>query len=293
MVQIHFIINPIAGSGNNNFLEKLLKDNFPKEKYNIKIKLTKHKGHAVDLTINSVKETPNIIVACGGDGTINEVASNLIETTILLGIIPIGSGNGLASNLKISKNVKEAIKIIKNNCTTQIDVGCFNNKYFFSNAGIGFDASVIENYEIFNTRTLYSYLKASIKAFKNIDKQNDLTIGIDEGLMIRNPFLIFISNSNEMGYNLSLTPKASLNDGLLDIVIISEISKFKIMLLGVLMFFKRIELLREVKSYQSKSLSLLIKTGASINSQIDGELQKIEDVKIKIIIKQKSLTILV
>ena len=133
MPKIHFIVNPIAGSGTHNFSESYFQDYFESNQYNLTVKYSEYKGHAVDLTKESIAQDATIIVACGGDGTINEVASALVSTNIPLGIIPVGSGNGLASNLKISNKIEEAIEIIKNNLQTRIDVGCVNNYYFFSN----------------------------------------------------------------------------------------------------------------------------------------------------------------
>ncbi|WP_103192041.1 diacylglycerol/lipid kinase family protein [Formosa algae] len=103
MKQIHFIINPIAGSGEKRLSINILRKFFELEAYNIELKYSSFKGHAIDLTKESINQEADVIVACGGDGTINEVASVLVGTGIPLGILPIGSGNGLASHLKIPK----------------------------------------------------------------------------------------------------------------------------------------------------------------------------------------------
>ncbi len=113
MRHIHFILNPIAGSGNNNLDLALLKKHFNPEDFTIAVKPTGYKKHAIKLTQDSIAENADVIVACGGDGTINEVASCLVNSTIILGIVPIGSGNGLASNLNIPKNLNKALALIK------------------------------------------------------------------------------------------------------------------------------------------------------------------------------------
>ncbi|WP_298553570.1 diacylglycerol kinase family protein [uncultured Algibacter sp.] len=293
MTNIHFIINPIAGSAEHDFSEHYFQEFFEKEKYNLTVKLSEHKGHAIDLTKASINQGVNVIVACGGDGTINEVASTLIGVNIPLGIIPVGSGNGLASNLKISRNVEQAIQIIKKNEQTRIDVGCINERYFFSNSGFGFDANVIENYEASQKRTLYCYVRASIKSFMEFNKKNKMTININGNTIIDNPFLIFVSNSNELGYNVSLTPKASLQDGLLDILIVPKINKLKMVLFGVLVLLKRPHLLKGVKSFQTKAMTLSRKTGEAFESQIDGEFIKIKEQSVSIHLKEKSLVVIV
>ncbi len=293
MINIHFIVNPIAGSGSHSFSDVFLKDYFKEDCYNIIIKSSEYKGHAVSLTKESVSQKANIIVACGGDGTINEVASTLIETNIPLGIIPVGSGNGLASNLKIPNKIKEAIVVIKNNIQTRIDVGCVNNRYFFSNTGFGFDANVIKNYEASQRRTLYYYIRATLKSFVSFYKNKNITIEIEGGETMENPFLIFISNSNELGYSVSLTPKALLQDGLLDVVIVPKLSKLKMLLFGVFMLLKKPELLKGVKCFQTKALKLFRKQGDFFESQMDGELLKIQDDFISISLKEKSLLVIV
>jgi len=289
---IHFIVNPIAGSGGHNFSKAFLQNHFEKDNYRLTIKSSEYRGHARGLTKDSLKQDAEIIVACGGDGTINEVASALVGTNIPLGIIPTGSGNGLASNLKIPKKIKNAIEVIKNNCHTPIDVGCVNDRYFFSNTGFGFDASVIENYEASRKRTLISYLKASLKSLIDLNKKEEIAIEIN-GLQTEvNPFLIFISNSNELGYNVSLTPKALLQDGLLDVVIVPKLNKFKILLFGILLLLRKPELLKVSKCYQTNAIKLLRKQGNFFESQIDGELLRIKELSVSISLKEKSLIVI-
>ena len=293
MLHIHFIVNPIAGSGRSRFSETLLQEYFEADKYTITTKYSGYKGHAIALTKESIQQQANIIVACGGDGTINEVATTLVGTSIPLGIVPIGSGNGLAINLKISKNIKKALAIIKNNQSTKIDVGYVNQRCFFSNSGFGFTASVIQNYEAFQKRTILCYLKSVLKSFQEFSKREPIIISIDGQLDLVNPFLIFISNSNVMGYHMSLTPKASLKDGLLDVMIVPKIGKLKMLFFGFCMLIRQPQLLKEVTYYQTNALKLTRKKGGSFDAQIDGELVKIEGSELTVSIERDSLNVLV
>ena len=293
MLHIHFIVNPIAGSGRSCFSESLLLNFFEAENYTITTKYSGYKGHAVDLTKASIQQQADIIVACGGDGTINEVAATLVGTSIPLGIVPIGSGNGLATNLGISKNIKKALGVIRNNQCTKIDVGHVNQRYFFSNSGFGFTASVIENYEAFQKRTILCYLKAALKSFQEFSKREQIIISIDNEMDMINPFLIFVSNSNVMGYRMSLTPKASLNDGLLDVMIIPKIGKLRMLFFGFCMLIRKPHLLKEVRYYQTNSLTLIRKKGDLFDAQIDGELVKIKDSELTVSVKRDSLNVLV
>ena len=289
---VHFIVNPIAGKGKPIITEQYLSNHFNKKDFSVTVKYSEYKGHAIPLTEQSIKENASIIVACGGDGTINEVASCLVNTNIVLGIIPIGSGNGLARNLKIPTNIEKAINNIKENSTIAIDVGKINDDYFFSNTGFGFDASVIKNYEASQDRSLWTYVMASIKSFKEYNKEDEVEIEVNGAIQMINPFLIFISNSNVMGYQMSLTPKASLQDGLLDVVMVPKLSKWKMLVFGVLMLLKKPELLKEVSCFQTNSIHLLRKNGTHFQSQIDGELFTIPSSSVSIQLKESSLLVI-
>lgn len=292
-MNIHFIVNPIAGSGKLPLAQELLEPYFITGRHRLTVKHSEYKRHAIDLTKESIAENADIIVACGGDGTINEVASCLVDTSIPLGIVPMGSGNGLASNLRIPKNLRQALAIIKDRQSVKIDVGQINDRLFFSNMGIGFDASVIKNYESSQKRTLFGYLNACFTSFRDIGKKNNLSVRINDMNRLVDPFIIMISNSNEMGYNLSLTPKASLQDGLLDVLIISKIGRLKMLWLGILILFRRVYWLKEAKSFQTKELRLSRYDAENFESQIDGELHEIDDRMLQISVKEKSLRILV
>ena len=293
MIRIHFIVNPIAGHGRSSLTETLLEPYFVRGVHQLTVKHSEYKRHASQLTRESISEKANIIVACGGDGTINEVASCLIGSTIPLGIIPIGSGNGLASNLRIPKQLRKALEIIKNQWTVKIDVGKINDRHFFSNMGIGFDASVIKHYESSQKRTLSGYVRACLISLRDMGQNQKLSVSINDLNHFVDPFIILISNSNEMGYNLSLTPKASLQDGLLDVLIVSKIGRMKMLWLGVLIILRKVYWLKEAKSFQTKQLQLSRNDKNYFESQIDGELQEIDKGNLNISIQEKSLSVLV
>ena len=292
MTHIHFIVNSIAGKGNNSIDLGLIEKYFNKETYTLFIKSTSFKKHAIKLTQESISEQADIIVACGGDGTINEVASCLVNSSIILGIIPLGSGNGLASNLNIPKTIDKALQIIKKQAIKRIDVGQLNNNYFFSNTGIGFDALVVKNYEASKERTLTSYVKATLKSLKKSNKLNEVETTLNGKTIEHKPFLIFISNSNELGYNVSLTPKASLEDGKLDILIVRKLSIFKIVLFIVLMAIKRHHILKEVDCYQTKNIKITQKNKPLFQIQIDGEFLIVKNRTIEISILEKALKVI-
>ncbi len=289
---IHFIVNPIAGSGNNKITEAYLQTIFDVNKFSVLVKYSTYKQHALILTQESIAEGASIIVACGGDGTINEVASCLIGTAVTLGVIPMGSGNGLASNLNIPKKVSEALEVIKNLKTIKIDVGSVNGSYFFSNTGVGFDAAVVKYYQESNNHSLFSYVVAVYKALKSNKISTEVKVQIDnkEEFSV-NPFMIFVSNSNEMGYKVSLTPKASLQDGLLDVVVISKLRFLKILWFGLLVFLKKLEVLKEATCYQATQVLIKNHSTQVVLSQMDGEIFPITSTEIKMVMHPNSLQI--
>ena len=292
MIRIHFIVNPISGHGHAPLTNEELEPYFIKGVHDLTIKVSEYKAHAPILTMDSIAEKADIIVACGGDGTINEVASCLIGTNIALGIVPMGSGNGLASNLKIPKNRRKALQIIRDKHEEQIDVGRINDRFFFSNTGVGFDASLIKHYESSEKRTLLGYIRACALTFRDIKTNDPLTIGINDESPMLSPFIVLISNSNEMGYKLSLTPKASLQDGMLDVLIIKKIGRLKMLWLGFLIVIRKVQWLKESKSFQAKSIQLHRQQVSFFDTQVDGEHHRIDNPILNVSLLEKSLCVL-
>lgn len=252
---IGFIINPISGKGNNSINKSLLYKEF--SDYNkISIRYTERYGHAKEITKLFISDGYDIIVACGGDGTINEIASELVGSKTKLAIIPLGSGNGLASNLNISKNILHCISTIKKCNVKQIDVGRINDNYFFSNCGLGFDSEVIYHYHNGKSRKLIGYLKAIIASLKSYNFKNNFNIKIDnkQNITLKKPFMVFVSNSNEMGYGFSLTPNSKLDDGYLELVVVQKTNVINIILFSLFMLLKKHNSLSYVFTKKIKSL---------------------------------------
>lgn len=291
MTKIHFIVNPIAGKGENQLASSLLEAYFPKAEYAVVIKKTEFIFHANELTKISILEGAEIIVACGGDGTINEVASCLVNTSVILGIVPMGSGNGLASNLKIPKDIRAALAIIKSQYSIVIDTASLNGEPFFSNMGVGFDAQVISDFEKNSTRELFSYLKSTLRTLRNYNYNYTLEIKYNLKVEQISPFLLFVSNSNEMGYKMSLTPRASLQDGLLDLLIVPELSRFKLIVFALLFLFKKHHWLKEVRFEQVRQIEIGSLDNKVLKVQKDGGLFSPEQAIILIKIHPQSLRV--
>ena len=290
---IHFIVNPISGNGNNLITPKLVSGVFNFDEFKVKIKQTQRPKHAKELALKSIKEGADVIVACGGDGTVNEIASSLVGSNVKLGIVPMGSGNGLASALKIPKSISGALNVIKNSNSTQIDVGEINKHYFFSNTGIGFDANVINNYSKTKQRRLGSYLRASLLTFFNNPPSLSVKITTESKSLRLKPFMVFVSNSNEMGYDISLTPKASIQDGMLDAIIVEPLNKLEIIYFGFLLLIKRPQSFKKAHYFLTKNLEITNLEKGGVLAQIDGESVQIKANQINIQINQAALLVVV
>ncbi|MBE98491.1 diacylglycerol kinase family protein [Flavobacterium coralii] len=289
---IHFIVNPISGKGTHRLSKEYLQGFFSPEFFRIEVDYTEYRGHAIALSRTAAILNADTIVACGGDGTIHEVASALVGTDRILGIVPVGSGNGLASNLNIPRNIESAIKIIAAGHTIPIDVGKINEYYFFSNTGTGIDALVIKHYEKSGKRTLLSYVKASLSAsLKFKPKRAAISFGND--IVEVNPFMLFISNSNEMGYSMSLTPEAKLNDGLLDVIIIPEISFFEKIVLGWYVLRNRTEKFKKAQRCVTEKLLIEYPEKIFTDTQIDGEYYHLRTNKIDVTVLENGLHVIV
>lgn len=270
MTYIHFIVNPISGKGSNVLEIDYIKSFFPDDNFRIEVYHTKHKGHAIELGRAAVILNADIVVACGGDGTINEVASALVGTGKKLGIVPLGSGNGLASNLGLPLCIDDALEIIRGGASTLMDVGKVNGNYFFSNMGTGIDAAIIRHYQKRGKRTLLAYIISSIAASFSY-KATPVLVTLESQTITAKPFMLFISNSNQMGYNMSLTPNAKLNDGRLDIVLIPELSIIGKLALGYMVLRNRTGQFKKAKRFLSDRLRIELPQKIFTDIQLDGE----------------------
>ena len=216
--KIHFIVNSRLVK-DKVILERELKINpFWQKKYQIFVWESLYKGHAIELTQKAIEDGSKTVVACGGDGTINEIGRYLVETEIPLGIVPLGSGNGLARHFNIPLNIKAALQAIQDKNQVSIDAGLINQHFFLSNVGVSFEAHLINVYQENSTRGFLSYLKALAAGLRDFKVQN-YTISYDNKTREVSPFLLMLSNTNQFGYNFSLTRDASISDGKLELII--------------------------------------------------------------------------
>jgi diacylglycerol kinase (ATP) len=265
---ILFVINPISGGKNKlNFVEKVYKY-LDLHLFEPSFEYTQWHGHGIELARRAVNDGIDIIVAVGGDGTINEVASVVEGTKLAMGIVPFGSGNGLARSLKIPMNEIKAIKRLNNLQYQSIDSGLLNDRKFFNVAGIGFDALISARFAENVKRGFWEYLKTIYYEISNYKTQN-YKIEIDGKLIEREAFMISIANSSQFGNNAHIAPFASLNDGFFDICIVKPFPTYQVLFLGIRMFTKSTHKCDFVEILRASQLKVYRECSASVH--LDGE----------------------
>lgn len=285
---ILFIINPISGGKKKYKIPSLIDAYLDKNKFNANFSLTEYVGHASEIAEEAANKNFDIIVAVGGDGTVNEVAPIVMKLNKILGIIPFGSGNGLARFLKIPMDAKKAIQVINAFNTQVIDAAKLNNRYFFNMAGMGFDAHISSAFAGKKGRGLKGYIEMFLKEMNSYQSQN-YQIEIDGKHLERKAYVISIANSSQYGNNVHISPKSSLTDGLLDVCVVKPFPLYKLPILAYQMISKTTDQHDMVEIIRGKKIRITRQTEDSIH--LDGE-PLIMGQKIDIDVMPAALTII-
>jgi YegS/Rv2252/BmrU family lipid kinase len=254
--KIAFIINPISGTGRKQDIPSLIKGGLDADKFDSIVVFTEYRGHATELTKKFIDKKFEMVIAVGGDGTVNEVAQALIHTDCSLGIIPIGSGNGLARHLGISMNIKKAIEQLNHSESVLIDYGLVNKKPFFCTCGTGFDAYVSTEFAKGNKRGIMRYLEKVITGYFSYKSQNYHLTGNGIDLKTK-AFVMTFANASQWGNNAYIAPQASVQDGKLDISIMSNFPIIAIPTLAFQLFTKTIDKDFFMTTLRSEELTLI------------------------------------
>jgi len=268
MKKILFIVNPISGLGKQKRIEKWIDEGLDKSKFNSSIVHTTHAGHATELSKKAVEEGVDIIVAVGGDGTVNEVGQTLIGSSTALGIIPTGSGNGLARHLKIPFNFKKAIEVINNGNVRKIDTATVNDKVFLSVAGIGYDAFVARKFSKAPKRGFVSYFRIVSSEYSTY-KPKKYELEIDGKKITRRALAVTFANSSQFGNNTSIDPKAKIDDGFIDVCIVRRIPLLLVPFYVPFLFTKTFHKTHYIEIIKAKEVKIQRKKGKNIH--FDGE----------------------
>ena len=221
-----YFINPISGTGAKSFLSEIIKNKTTEKNIPFEILHTNAAGEYQFLKEKIATEKITDVIICGGDGTVNQIAGALLGIDINIGIIPMGSGNGMAFAAKIPKRIDKALEIIFTGKTSLVDSFYINHKFSCMLCGLGFDAQVAHDFAKQKKRGLLTYIKLSIKKFIAA-KTFPFELMIDGKTIHTDAFFISIANSNQFGNNFTIAPQASLHDGLLDIIVVNKMSKLR------------------------------------------------------------------
>lgn len=221
---IIYLYNPISGTGKKSSLLQLIKEKTAAAKLNFELMETNATGDYALLRQKVIKENVTDIIVCGGDGSVSAIAGSLMGLDIRLGIIPMGSGNGLALAAKIPTRPAKALDIIFHGHASWIDGFYINNQFSCMLCGIGFDAQVAKDFAAQQTRGLKTYVRI---ALRNLFRAKPFLFGIDAGTnqLSTEAFFISIANGNQFGNNFTIAPQARLSDGKLDVVIVKKMNK--------------------------------------------------------------------
>lgn len=253
--KISFIVNPKSGTQSKEHILHLLDEKLDRTKFLSEIVYTEYAGHAIEIAAQKAKENEFAVVAIGGDGTINEIARSLVHTKTALGIIPCGSGNGLARHLQIPMDSKRAIEIINGGALDVIDYGKINDVPFFCTCGVGFDAFVSLKFAKAGRRGPLTYLeKTLLESLKYQPETYELET--EDGTLKYKAFLIACGNASQYGNNAYIAPQATLTDGLLDVTILEPFTVLDVPSLSFQLFNKTIDQNSRIKTFRCRKLRI-------------------------------------
>ncbi len=273
-LKVRFIVNPKAGTGEN--LAAAIMDSLRAELTGLRglfeIKVSKSRRDAFRLSKEAADKEYDGVFACGGDGTVNVIGSALVGTNTVMGIIPAGSGNGLAHALSIPQEVQRAVSVINCGRVLKMDVGTACGKYFFSTAGVGLDAVVSKEYGKWTgsggRRGVLPYLPIVLKEYL-MATPGMVTVRWDEDVFMANPLILTIANTREYGGGAVIAPEADPFDGLLDICMVEKAGWLKDATLAMRIFKGNLAASKQYRNLKTKAVTV-VREGAGL-IQLDGE----------------------
>ena len=262
---ILFIVNPISGAGKQKLVEREVAAHLNQHKFNCQFIYTERAHHAYDIAKDAVLAGIDIVAIVGGDGSVNETAKALVNTTTRMAIIPTGSGNGLARELGIACDVKKAILQINTAEDFLMDTGLIGDHFFVGAAGFGFDAVIAHEFAKNKKRGFSSYIKIFLKKYLSYQLK---TISVKGENSDEKYFVYSILNSGQYGNGAVISPASKLNDGVLELVRIKKIPFFLLPIYAFKLFNRS---LKNNSIYQSTSFQNITIQGKEMMAHVDGE----------------------
>ena len=250
-----FVINLISGTSDKAAIPGLIDQYLDKTKFEYEIAITQYAGHASEIASKAKDDCVDVVVAVGGDGTVNEVARAIVHSNTALGIIPCGSGNGLARHLLLPLNVRKAIDVINRSEVRQLDYGIINGYHFFCTCGMGFDAFVSMKFAEAGKRGPITYVENVLREGLKY-KPETYTIEDENSTLQYKAFLISCANASQYGNNAYIAPQASMSDGLMDVIIMEPFDVFEAPQISIEMFSKTLDKNSKIKTFRTRHLHI-------------------------------------
>lgn len=250
-----FIVNPISGTTDKKRIVSLIPKYLSEERFDVRVAYTEHRGHAAELAGAAVLEGTDVVVAVGGDGTVNEVARSLVHSRSALGIIPCGSGNGLARHLYIPMNPEGALQVLADCEIKSLDYGIINGTPFFCTCGVGFDAFVSSKFAQSGRRGLLSYIENTLR--EGLKYHPDTyDVEIDGERKQFKAFLIACANASQYGNNVYIAPHASMSDGLMDVTVMEPFNVLEAPQIAIQLFNKTINQNSKIRCFKCREVRI-------------------------------------
>lgn len=253
--KILFIMNPVSGTLEKTGVAKIVESTIDKEFYDFEIRQTRYSGHAYEMARNARECEYFAVVAVGGDGTVNEVAKALTHSNTALGIIPCGSGNGLARHLMLPMDVRRSVETINAHTVHTLDYGVINDTPFFCTCGMGFDAFISMKFAEAGRRGPITYLENILREGLRY-KPETYEIIYDGHTHVHRAFLISCANASQYGNNAYIAPQASMSDGLLDVTIMQPFDMIEAPQLGIDLFNKTIDKNPRIQTFKTRHIHI-------------------------------------
>jgi len=253
--KIVFIVNPISGTSDKGHIIDLIPEFLDSSRFEWTIRKTERKGHAAEFADEAIAQGMDVVVAVGGDGTVNEVARRLIHTDTALGILPCGSGNGLARHLYIPMSPEGALRVLADCKIEQLDFGMIDQEPFFCTCGVGFDAFISDRFAKAGRRGLLTYIENTLKEGLKY-KPDTYEITVDGERQVYKAFLIACANASQYGNNVYIAPHASMSDGLMDVTLMEPFTVLEAPQIAIQLFNKTITSNSRIRSFRCQHLHI-------------------------------------
>lgn len=253
--RIYLIINLFAGHRKGAIVEKKAIPFLKQKGFEVTHEFTQYPGHATELASRAAASGFDLIVAVGGDGTVNEVALGLMDSAAVMGIIPMGSGNGLARELGISMNLMKSVRTLVDGKNLHLDICRLNNQRFLCTSGIGFDALIADKMSKATSRGFLKYVQLVVQE-SIFYRPLAVKLKIDGRLLEKQVFLVTFANASQFGNNAFIAPGASMTDGLIDVVVVRKFAKIWMPVFAVALFTGLVPRLPFVECYKGKNIEL-------------------------------------